>query len=127
MEQKMIFKAPESRKTPVLPTKFEHLTPFIGWSLTTETERNTKRHETSMEEIHEFIEAMLQDVNEIVAHLESSAPEEISEEDEALMSMLLSLAEVAPVVECYGQQAVVDGYDPRRFQSTESFSMHPVL
>ena len=80
-----------------------------------------------MEEIHEFIEAMLQDVNEIVAHLESSAPEEISEEDEALMSMLLSLAEVAPVVECYGQQAVVDGYDPRRFQSTESFSMHPVL
>ncbi|MEZ2742205.1 hypothetical protein ACBP93_06140 [Paenalcaligenes hominis] len=127
MEQRTIIKAPQPRKAPVLPTKFAHLTPFIDWSLPTETERNMRRHEASMEEIHAFIEAMLQDVNGIVEHLELIDPEELPEEEKALMSMLLSLAEVAPVVECYGQQAVVDGYDPRRFQANETFSMHPVL
>lgn len=127
MEQKIMIVDAQPRMTPVLPAQFAHLTPFIGWSLPTETERNIKRHAASMEEIHQFIEAVLKDVDSIVAHLDANDINALPEEEQALMAMLLSLAEVAPVIECYGQQAVVDGYDPRRFQANESFSMSPLL
>lgn len=127
MEKKIIIKAPKKRGVPVLPAKFQHLNSFIEWSLETETERNIKRHESTMDEIRAFADVMVENVDMIVAHLESLDPETLPDEEKALMSMLLSLAEVAPAIEFYSQQAVVDGYDPRRLQANESFVMHPVL
>lgn len=125
--EKKIIKAPKSRKAPVLPSEFQKLNSFIEWSLPTETERNIKRHEATMEEIHLFADAMLENIDAIVAHLEAFDPKELPEPEQALMSMLLSLAEVAPAIEFYNQQAVVDGYDPRRVKANESFAMHPSL
>jgi hypothetical protein len=127
MEHKIVA-APRSRvQRPVeLPSAFAHLQPFTGWSLATETERNTRRHEASMDEIQAFIDAMLADVDAIVAYLDAFG-ETLPPEARALMDMLMSLAEVAPVVECYRQQAVIDGYDPRRFVADENFVLKPAL
>jgi hypothetical protein len=127
MEHKIVA-APRTRVSrPVeLPAAFVHLQPFAAWSLATETERNTRRHAASMEEITAFVEAMLADVDAIVEYLDAFG-ETMPEEGRSLMQMLMSLAEVAPVVECYHQQAVIDGYDPRRFVADENFVLKPAL
>lgn len=122
MEQRTLIKA---RKAPVLPAAFAHLDPFIAWSLPSETERNIKRHETSMDDIRKFAEVMLENTDRIVEYLNGFDVNALRDEELALMHMLLSLAEVAPAIEFYQQQAVVDGYDPRRFAAEEDFVMRP--
>lgn len=124
MEQRTVIKAV---KAPVLPEQFAQLKPFIAWSLATETERNIKRHESSMEEIEAFANAMLENVDAVVAHLNAFDVNALPHEERSLFCMLLSLAEVAPAIEFYQQQAVVDGYDPRRFPAEEDFVMRPAL
>ncbi len=108
-----------------LPAQFAHLEVFSQWSLATETERNRLRNSSAMADIIAFKDAMLVDVDAIVAHLNGFPLDAMPAEPLALMHMLLSLAEVAPAVEAYNQPGVIDGYDPARFVADETFVMRP--
>lgn len=112
----------------VLPEPFVALQPFVPiWALSTETERNVRRHQMPMAEIVAFSDAMLAQVDEIVSYLNGFDVNALPPEATALMQLLLSLAEVAPAIEFYRQPAVVDGYDPRRFVADETFVLRPAL
>ncbi|WP_034300462.1 hypothetical protein [Herbaspirillum sp. RV1423] len=110
-----------------LPAQFAHLSPFIGWSLATETERTRMRNTSAMSDIIAFKDAMLADVDAIVAYLNAFPLEAMPPREAALMHMLLSLAEVAPAVEAYNQPGVVDGYAFSRFAADENFIMRPPI
>jgi hypothetical protein len=119
--------APESSMAITLPPDFVHLTPFLHWSLATETERNRLRNASDMADILAFKDAMLADVDAIVAALNGYPLDAMPRQAQALMHMLLSLAEVAPAVEAYHQPGVIDGYDPARFIADEAFVMRPPI
>ncbi|CAN5578095.1 hypothetical protein BH09PSE5_BH09PSE5_20410 [soil metagenome] len=113
--------------TNTLPDQFAQLMPFIGWSLATETERNKRRNSSDMDDILAFAQAMLADVDAVVAHLDPIPLEALPPAEKRLMYMLLSLAEVAPAVEAYRQPGVIDGYDPARFVAENNFVMRPKI
>ena len=114
-------------ETTELPPAFAHLTPYLGWSLPTETARNARRNSSDIESIRAFAQAMLADVDAIVKHLDAFPLNEMPPAETRLMYMLLSLAEVAPAVESYGQPGVIDGYDPSRLVADASFVMTPCV
>ena len=99
-----------------LPTPFEGLEPFLGWSLATERERTAKRQASSMAEIKAFYDAMLARLGELLDYLNDFALGDIPDDVRRLFFLSLSLAEVAPAVENFGQPSVVDGYDFSRFR-----------
>lgn len=109
----------------LLPKQFEALTPFVGWCLATETERNRKRNSSAMPELLAFRDAILPQVDEVVRYLDGFSIDALPPDELNLMHMLLSLAEIAPAVECYRQPGVIDGYDPARFVADEQFVMRP--
>ncbi|MGF6265813.1 hypothetical protein OKW49_006806 [Paraburkholderia youngii] len=121
-----------SRKASVartLPAGFESLAPFVdSWALGTETARNAQRHALGMEAILAFRDAILPQVDEVVAYLNGFPLATLDEHPDAmtLMYLLLSLAEIAPAIEFYNQPAVIDGYESARFRADESFVMRPL-
>jgi hypothetical protein len=124
----VIVPARAGRPEAVLPDAFAALQPFVSvWALPTETERNIRRHQAPMADIVAFSDAMLTQVDAIVAYLNGFDVNALPPEAATLMQLLLSLAEVAPVIEFYRQPSVVDGYDPRRFTADETFVMRPSL
>ncbi len=99
----------------LLPKPFQDLTPYLAWALPTERERSTKRQASTMDEITAFFQAMLPRMEEILPYLDQFALENVPEEVQRLFYLTLSLAEVAPAVENFGQPSVVEGYDVARF------------
>jgi hypothetical protein len=110
-----------------LPAGFAHLMPFSHWSLATETERTRMRNTSAFADIVAFKDAMLADVDAIVAYLNGFELDAMPPPEAALMYMLLSLAEVAPAVEAYQQPGVIDGYEFSRFVADEKFVMRPPI
>src|ERR1700730_2835993 len=98
-----------------LPAQFAELEPFLGWSLATERERTAKRQTSSMPEIKAFYDAMLARLGEILNHLDDFTQEDPPDDVKRLFLLSMSLAEVTPAVENFGQPSVVDGYDYSRF------------
>ena len=98
-----------------LPAPFAELEPFLSWSLATERERTAKRQTSDMAAIKGFYDAMLPRLDEILTYLNDFPLEEIPDDVERLFLLSMSLAEVAPAVENFGQPSVVDGYDYSRF------------
>ena len=98
-----------------LPAAFQDLEPWLAWSLATERERSIKRHASTIAEIKAFYEAMLARMDEILPYLEQFSPDDVPPETQRLFYLTLSLAEVAPAAELYGQPSVVDGFDVFRF------------
>jgi len=98
-----------------LPTQFAELEPFLGWSLATERERTARRQTSSVPEIKAFYDAMLARLGEILDYLNDFSQEDVPADVKRLFLLSLSLAEVAPAVENFGQPSVVDGYDYSRF------------
>jgi len=127
--QTMNFVARKARVARKLPAGFESLMPFVeSWALETETERNAQRHVVGMDAILAFRDAILPQVDDVVAYLNRHALATLDQHPEAmtLMYLLLSLAEIAPAIEFYNQPAVIDGYDSARFRADESFVMRPL-
>lgn len=111
---------------PDLPPQFASLEIHSGWALRTETERNGHRLSSTQEAIVEFASAILSKAPEIVSYLDQLPDEEKARsENEHLLCLLLSLAEVAPAVEAYNNPTVVDGFDSRRFRAQEQFKLRP--
>lgn len=105
---------PEAR----LPEQFRDLEQWMAWSLETEGERSDLRQASAMEDITAFYEAMLARMEEVLSYLEQFSLEELPDDAKRLFYLTLSLAEVAPAVEQFGQPSVVDGYDIKRFVAT---------
>lgn len=115
------------KKNTQLPEQFKALQDYVGlWALDSETERNIQRHRQSMESIIDFKNAMMAQIDEILEFVNRKPLTELDDVDSTLLQLLLSLAEIAPAVESYNQQAVVYGFDPRRFAAEEDFSLKPI-
>lgn len=98
-----------------LPEGFADLETWCEWSLGTMAERSAKRTATSMAEIGAFYEAMLPRMEAVLSFLQQFTPEDPPGEVETLLNLAHSFAEVAPAVECFGQQTVPYGFDVARF------------
>lgn len=98
-----------------LPEPFHDLERCLEWALPTEQARTAKRHTSSMQEIRVFYDAMVDRLEEILQHLNGFTLENVPDDSNTLLLLTLSLAEVAPAVENFGQPDVVDGYQWSRF------------
>jgi hypothetical protein len=98
-----------------LPEAFRDLEQWLAWSLTTEQERSDKRQASTMTEIKAFYDVMLARMEAILPYLEQFPLDKMPVDAQRLFYLTLSLAEVAPAVELFGQSSVVDGYDIKRF------------
>jgi hypothetical protein len=98
-----------------LPEPFRDLGKYLEWALPTERERTAKRHASSMQEIRAFYDAMVVRLEEILQHLSRFSLENVPDDANTLLLLTMSLAEVAPAVENFGQPDVVDGYQWSRF------------
>ena len=94
-----------------LPEAFRDLEPWLGWCLATEKERSGKRQASSQDELQAFYDALLARMDAVFAYLVQFPPDELPPEAQRLFLLSLSLAEVAPAIEQFGQPQVVDGYD----------------
>ena len=99
----------------LLPTQFQELEQWIAWSLATEQERSAKRQASTMKDIKTFYDAMLTRMEEVLPYLDQFSVDALPEDATRLFYLMLSLAEVAPAVEQFGQPSVVDGYEAKRF------------
>lgn len=97
------------------PVAFSALQPFLGWALPTEAERTHKRQTSEMADIQAFYTAMLAHLEDILVYLNQFPLERMPSHTQQLMDMTLSLAEIAPAVELFGQPREDDTFDPFRF------------
>lgn len=107
-----------------LSQPFRDLEPYLAWSLAGEIERSAKRQASSYADIKAFYDTMIERMDEILPFLEQFSLEDAPDDVQRLFFLTLSLAEVAPAVENFGQTRVVDGYDASRFIPVEIFRNH---
>ena len=104
-----------------LPEQFSDLEQFAAWCLSTERERNTLRHESSMEEIHSFYDALIPRLEEIFNYLDKFDVNALAEPEQALLNMTLSVAEISNAVEVFRTQpGVIDGFPIERVVFVEN-------
>lgn len=104
----------------LLPDSFDDLERFATiWALPTETERHARRLGSTMAELQSFYAAVLPRIDQILAYLNDFPLAGLPPEAQALLHLSLSLAEVAPAVELFGQPEVPDAYDSRRVTVVE--------
>jgi Protein of unknown function (DUF4065) len=80
---------------------------------------NAQRLASTMAELRSFYDAILPRIDAILAYLNDFRLDRLPAEAQALLHLSLSLAEVAPAVELFGQPEVPDGYDSRRITVVE--------
>ena len=109
----------------LLPSQFEDLETFAsGWSLAEERERNKKRRSSTIEELQAFYHAIFPRMEAILEYLNQFPldnrhnrhnMDNMPEEAKRLFFLTLSLAEIAPAIELFGQPGVIDGFESTRF------------
>jgi hypothetical protein len=99
----------------LLPAAFRDLEPWSAWSLETEQERSDRRQASTMEELQAFYDVMVARMEEVMSYLEQFSLDNMPADAQRLFLLTLSLAEIAPAIEQFGQPSVVDGYDAKRF------------
>jgi hypothetical protein len=67
-----------------------------------------------MKDLKAFYDIMLARMEEVLPYLEQFSVDALPEDATRLFYLTLSLAEVAPAIEQFGQPSVVDGYDVKR-------------
>lgn len=103
--------------TAVLPSGFEALEPFVAeWALPDAVARMTKRQASGMDEIRGFYDAMLPSGERALTYLREFQLGELPPQAERLLKLMLSLAEIAPAVEWYGDPRVSDGFPIERIR-----------
>lgn len=95
----------------LLPARFGDLEKWMAWSLATTQERSQKRQASSMADLKAFYDAMLARMDEVLPYLEQFPLDALPADATRLFYLTLSLAEVAPAIEQFGQPNVVDGFD----------------
>lgn len=107
----------------LLPQEFSSLEKFCSrWCLASSQERNAERINASMSDIQDFYDAATLVAEDALARLAKKKLGELSTEDENLLRVMLSLAEVGPAVEWFQQPRVVDGCDESKFPMVAAIS-----
>lgn len=94
--------------SPLLPSAFAELEPFIEWALATEEERYQKRLKTSMKDLQAFYDAMVMRADDARKYLDESSYPDLSPEDLRLLWMMFSLIVVSYAVDVFGRAQVPD-------------------
>ena len=103
-----------------MPTGFAPREPFVTeWVLDDSRARATKRAATPYASIKACYDALLPVASQALQYFAGLHLGALDDRQERLLKLLLSLAEVGPSVEWYGQPTVVDGFPAHRFQLTE--------
>ena len=104
----------------LLPKGFKQLEPWVAeWVLADSRARLEKRISTPANHIRAFYDAMLAQAPAALAYLATRQLGALDAAEERLLKLLLSLAEMGPAVEWYGQGDPSDGFDARRFRLVE--------
>ena len=99
-----------------LPKGFSALECWLeDWVLPDSTARLEKRMTSSLAELRAFYDGMLPHAEAALAYLSQRQLGELSEAEERLLKLMLSLAEVGPAIEWYGTGNYPDAFDPKRF------------
>ncbi len=103
-----------------LPEAFRELEPFTAaWALPKESQRHAQRLASSIDELRALYDAVASRLEAILAYLNDFPLDHLSPEAQNLLNLTLSLAEITPAVELFGQPEVPDAFDSRRFVPTE--------
>lgn len=106
--------------TALLPKGFKPLEPWVAdWVLEDSRARYEKRISTPPATIRAFYDAVLQHAPAALALLGQRQLGALSEAEERLLKLMLSLAEMGPAVEWYGTGEFPDSFDGRRFRLIE--------
>ena len=98
-----------------LPAGFETLEPFAEcWDLDTQAERWAHHLQCSYAELEQFYDAILPQMEVLVAHLNGFPLHEMPELEHRLKNLGLSFMEVAPSIELFGEVDQKDSFDPSR-------------
>ena len=101
---------------PPLPDAFSQLQPFCQrWCLADSNARSAARVAAPMGEITEFYDAVTAQAESALEYLSHKQLGALTEADGNLLKLLLSLAEIGPAVEWFGQPRVIDGYEESKF------------
>ena len=110
-----------SDETQPLPDEFADLTSHLGWELACHQDRCRARQSATQAEIQLFYDVMMPRMDAILQYLARFRVEDFPADIGNLFHMTLSLAEIAPAIENFGQPQVVDGYDVFRFLPVEPY------
>jgi hypothetical protein len=99
----------------LFPAQFHDLEQWRAWALATEQERSNRRQASTMKDLKAFYAAMLARIEEVLPYLDQFSVDALPEDATRLFYLTLSLAEIAPAIEQFGQPGVVDGYEVKRF------------
>ncbi len=99
-----------------LPPAFSPLEPFCAqWCVEDSARRNRVRVAASMEDIRSFYDVAAPLADKALAYLSERQLGHLDPADANLLKLMLSLAEIGPAVEWFGQPRVTDGYDETAF------------
>ncbi len=103
-----------------LPAPFAHLQPLAdNWSLPTERERHRQRLASTIEEMDAVYAALVPEIEAILTFLNARALDEMTAEENNLLMLTLSLAEIFPAVQIFRQPGNPDGFDTSRFIASQ--------
>jgi hypothetical protein len=104
-----------------LPREFSELERFIDqWALPTQSERESRRRNTTLQERADFYNAVTPRLEAIISWLDRFPLDAMPAEARRLLDLILSLAEIAPTVELYRGSATV----PYSFDETRFIAVH---
>ena len=103
-----------------LPRQFAHLQPLADdWSLPSERERHLRRLASTIEEMDAVYEVLLPEIEAILSFLNRSELDALTVEENSLLLLTLSLAEIAPAVQIFREPGNPDGFDTARFIASQ--------
>ena len=97
-----------------LPAQFVALEDYLDWALPTETLRRQKREASTLEEINQFYDAMLQRSREIVDYFDAheadvGGADKINLNTKTLFNLMLGFLDASLSVEVHKSPVVPDG------------------
>jgi hypothetical protein len=108
-----------------LPADFQELERFVGaWALATQQQRNDKRVASTMGELQEFYDALLERIKDIAAYLDQFPISSLPVDAVHLLYMGQMLMEIAPAVEVMKSPDIPSAYARERLiihPQTEQF------
>ena len=88
--------AEASHATAALPPRFAHLDRFVeGWAQPSEKARFVKLHSSSFEELKDFYDAVLPEMDAILTHLKQHPVDALPDSERTLFHLAMTFAETA--------------------------------